>query len=177
MTLDILAVVVSVAAAVMSFVAIFQTRRYQNRADLRVTWDRIGLAGGIEERAFGSGSSAFTLPFMRLRIYNFGEASARNIVLTTTSSIIGTTQETDDGVRPYQETPELLAGADPWEVWIPLKPLRESFDHPFQVLDDEIVRPSVTLYWRKEYSGRTRKKTVTLDGRWLTNYQDATRAR
>lgn len=173
MTLDLLALGVSVVAAVMSLVAILQTRRYQNRADLRVTWDRIGLAGGIEERAFGTGSSAFTLPFMRLHIYNFGEATARNIVLTTTSSIIGTTQETDDGVRPYQETPELLAGAEPWEVWIPLKPLRESFDHPFQVLDDDLVRPTVTLYWRKEYSGRRRKRTVTLDGDWLTNYPSA----
>jgi hypothetical protein len=37
-----------VVTAVLALIAISQSRKYQNRPDLFVTWDRVGLAGGIE---------------------------------------------------------------------------------------------------------------------------------
>jgi hypothetical protein len=146
--------------------AIWQTRKYQHRADLSLSWDRIGLAGGVEQVRLGEHS----VPFMRLTVTNHGNAVARQIDLTTDSVEIGTTQETDDGVRPYQQRVQLLPG-EAWEIRIPLFRTRESFDHPVEIYEKQMMRPTVTVRWRREFTRKMQVKNFVLDGDWMTHYQ------
>ncbi|WP_106213477.1 hypothetical protein [Glaciihabitans tibetensis] len=160
-----------VVTVVLALIAISQSRKYQNRPDLFVTWDRIGLAGGIELKTFAS----FTIPYMTLTIENHGTAPARLVDLTTTSVVIGTTQETSDGVRPYQQK-SVVAVNEPWAVRIPLYKIHESFDHPIEILDPVLMRPTVTLRWKREHGKGMARKVIRLDGDWLTRYADHLRA-
>jgi hypothetical protein len=161
----------SAVAVVISLVAVAQTRRYQNRADLRVVWDQIGLAGGIREQEVVEGlSQDGSLPYMKVSVFNFGEAAARKLDLSCSTAEVAYAQETDDGAKPYAERAELLPGPEPWEVEVPLFPTTFSFDHPGMVRRFALERPTVTVRWRREYSRRVRKTVVKLSGDWLANY-------
>jgi len=153
-----------VVAALLAIIAIQQSRKYQSRPDLFVTWDRIGLAGGIELVQFPS----LRIPFMTLVIANHGNSTAHLVDVTTSSVDIGTTQETSDGVRPYQQK-SAVATDEQWEVKIPLFKIRESFDHPIEVLDPVLMRPTVTVRWKREHGRGMVRKVIRLDGDWLMN--------
>ncbi|MFD1722939.1 hypothetical protein [Amnibacterium endophyticum] len=169
MILDIITICVSTAALVAAGFAIWQTQRFQDRAWLHVRWDRIGLTGGIEEHWFGAGSAAYAIPFMKISISNHGRDHARMVDVTTNTAVIGFTQETDDGVRPYQER-SFLAPGESWDIQVPLFQLQETFDHPFTLLDATLQRPTLEVRWLEVYSRRMKRLRVTLDGPWLKLY-------
>jgi hypothetical protein len=167
--LDIITICISAAALLAAGSAIWQTQRFQDRAWLHVRWDRIGLTGGIKEHWFGTGSDAYAIPFMKVTISNHGRDYARMIDVTTSTSVIGFTQETDDGVRPYQERPSLAPG-ESWEIQVPLFKLRETFDHPFTLLATTLQQPTLQVRWLEVYSRRMKRRRVTLDGPWINLY-------
>jgi hypothetical protein len=167
--LDIITICVSAAALLAAGFAIWQTQRFQDRAWLHVRWDRISLSGGIEEHWLGTGSDAHAIPFMKISISNHGRDHARMIDVTTTTSVIGFTQETDDGVRLYQER-SFLAPGESWDIQVPLFKLQETFDHPFTLLDATLQRPTLQVRWLEVYSRRMKRLRVTLDGPWLALY-------
>lgn len=86
--------------------------------------------------------------------------------------MIGFTQETDDGVRPYQERSSLAPG-ETWDIEVPLFKLRETFDHPFTLLDATLQRPTLQIRWLDSYSRRMKRLRVTVDGPWLELYGNA----
>jgi hypothetical protein len=160
---------IALVALAASVIAIWQTGKYQDRAWIHARWDRIGLVGGITEETLQMGDAPTSVPYMAVTLTNYGRAHARMLDLTVSTFVVGLTQETDDGVRPYQERDGLGPG-DSWEIRVPLVRLRQSFDHPIRVEGTEMERPTIQVRWFDSYSKRMKRKRVRLDGRWLQLY-------